>query len=147
MNSYKPFFRRRAVIPALGAVAILLAAGTATASPQQSLLAGYAATAKTEAAGFAGFSADRGRTLFLSSPATGKPETPSCTSCHGKDPSAGGQTRAGKAIEPMALSRTPGRYSELKKTEKWFRRNCKSVLGRVCTSLEKGDFLTFMFSQ
>jgi len=146
MNSIKSLVRRRAVIPVLGVVAILTA-GSAIASPQQNLLAGYAAIAISEDSGFAGFSADRGRTLFLSSPATGKAETPSCTSCHGKDASATGQTRAGKAIEPMALSRSPERYSVLKKTEKWFRRNCKSVLGRVCTSLEKGDFLTFMFSQ
>jgi len=47
----------------------------------------------------------------------------------------------------MAVSKTPDRYIDMKKVEKWFRRNCKSVLGRVCTSLEKGDFLTFMSSQ
>ena len=31
--------------------------------------------------------------------------------------------------------------------EKWFKRNCKQVLGRECTPAEKGDFITFMMSQ
>jgi len=44
----------------------------------------------------------------------------------------------------MAVSVNPERYQTLKKVEKWFRRNCKSVLGRECTVTEKGDFLTFM---
>jgi hypothetical protein len=47
----------------------------------------------------------------------------------------------------MALSKTPDRYTDPKKVAKWFRRNCKSVLGRECTPLEKGDFLAFMMNQ
>ena len=74
-------------------------------------------------------------------------DTPSCTSCHSTDPLNSGRTRAGKDIAPMALSKTPARYTDRKKVEKWFRRNCKSVLGRICTPLEKGDIITFMISQ
>ncbi len=96
---------------------------------------------------FEGFSAERGRAFFLANRKTGKPATPSCSSCHTKNPLNAGRTRAGKVIAPMALSATPTRFSELKKVEKWFRRNCKSVLGRPCTPLEKGDFLTFMMSR
>jgi len=58
-----------------------------------------------------------------------------------------GKTRTGKPIKPMALSKTPDRYSDPEKVEKWFRRNCRSVLGRECTPVEKGDFITFMISQ
>jgi len=29
---------------------------------------------------------------------------------------------------------------------KWFRRNCKTVLGRECTAQEKGDILTYLSS-
>ncbi len=58
-----------------------------------------------------------------------------------------GETRAGKPIEPMAVSVTPDRYRDPKKVAKWFRRNCQSVLGRECTAPEKGDFLTLMISQ
>jgi len=118
----------------------------AAATPQE-IIAGYASEAKVRDKTFADFSADRGRALFSSHPATGKPDTPSCTSCHTGRPTGIGQTRAGKEIAPMALSKTPDRYADFKKVEKWFRRNCKSVLGRVCTALEKGDFLTFMISQ
>ncbi len=93
------------------------------------------------------FSADRGRVLFEIKQGGGKPETPSCTTCHNASPQNAGQTRAGKLIEPMAVSKTPGRFTDPKKVKKWFRRNCKSVLGRECSAQEKGDFLTFMVSQ
>jgi len=123
------------------------ASAPASASPQQDNIDGYALEAKALDAGFTGFSSERGRLLFSSSPATGKPDTPSCTSCHTTDPTRVGQTRAGKIIEPMALSVTPTRFADPAKLEKWFRRNCTSVMGRVCSALEKGDFLTFMVSQ
>jgi len=56
-------------------------------------------------------------------------------------------TRAGQAIAPMAVSVTPDRFTDLAKLEKWFRRNCDTVLGRECTSAEKGDYIAFMASQ
>ena len=116
---------------------------TAASSP----LADYAAQARQQAPTFDGFSADRGQALFYATPGGGKPETPSCTSCHGDDPKKAGLTRAGKVIEPLAASVTANRYTDPAKVEKWFRRNCNSVLGRPCTALEKGDFLTFMQNQ
>jgi len=116
--------------------------GTAMANPARD------AVIKEFSAGAAQpLSAERGKELFLSSPATGKAETPSCTSCHGATPFTTGQTRAGKPIAPLAVSKTPDRYTDPKKVAKWFRRNCKSVLGRECTPQEKGDFLTYMSSQ
>ena len=126
---------------------ILAGANVAFASPRQNILADYAARVKIQTPGFEGFSTDRGKKLFLSKPGTGKPDIPSCTTCHSNNPANPGQTRAGKAIEPMAVSRSPARYTDFKKVEKWFRRNCKSVTGCICTSLEKGDFLTFMINQ
>ncbi len=90
------------------------------------------------------FSAERGKILFSSTHKGGKPKTNSCTVCHTKSPLKTGKTRAGKDIAPMALSKTKDRYSDPKKVAKWFRRNCRSVLGRECTALEKGDFITFM---
>ncbi len=93
------------------------------------------------------FSAKRGEELFSSRFTTGKPDTPSCTSCHTTSPHKAGKTRAGKVIAPMALSKSPKRYTDPKKVAKWFRRNCRSVLGRDCTATEKGDFLTYMMSQ
>jgi len=92
----------------------------------------------------AGFDSNRGKNLFLKEFTSGKVDTPSCTSCHTSNPTQIGKTRAGKAIEPMAVSVNPDRYQSLEKAEKWFRRNCKSVLGRECSPIEKGDFLSFM---
>jgi hypothetical protein len=92
-------------------------------------------------------SADSGKSLFEAKVGSGKPETPSCTTCHSASPLNAGQTRAGKPIEPMAVSKTPDRFTDLEKVTKWFRRNCNSVLGRECTPQEKGDFLTFMTNQ
>ena len=47
----------------------------------------------------------------------------------------------------MAVSASPKRYTDLEKAEKWFGRNCGNVLGRPCTLVEKGDFITFMMTQ
>ena len=104
----------------------------------------YAAQVKSETQSFAGFDSNRGKDLFLKEFTTGKKATPSCTSFHTNNTTQSGKTRAGKPIEPMAVSVNPTRYQTLKKVEKWFRRNCKSVLGRECTPTEKGDFLSFM---
>jgi len=129
----------------LGIVAISISLSLpVSASP---LLDGYAQAAKAELSSFDGFSAERGRVLFNSTHTTGKVATPSCTSCHTADPKKVGHTRAGKEIAPMAFSISASRYNDLKKAEKWFGRNCGSVLGRKCTAIEKGDFITFMKTQ
>jgi len=147
MSLYRTVSARPLLLAALAVAWALPSGGPASAAAAKEMIAGYAAEAKAGDKTFTAFSADRGRILFFSRPAAGKPETPSCTSCHTSSPAGAGQTRAGKEIAPMALSRSPGRYGDAKKVEKWFRRNCKGVLGRVCTALEKGDFLTFMISQ
>ncbi len=128
------------------AIALLGTTG-AQAGPRAALLGEFAAQAQAADTGFSGFSASRGETLFRARFAGGKPKTPSCTACHTVSPLKAGETRAGKPIQPMAVSVTPNRYMDPKKVAKWFRRNCKSVLGRECTSQEKGDFLTFMIGQ
>lgn len=91
--------------------------------------------------------AARGKTLHAQQFSGGKPDTPSCTSCHGTDPRAPGRSLTGKVIEPMATSVTPARYTNPAKVEKWFKRNCNEVLGRECTPAEKGDWLAYMTSQ
>ncbi len=126
---------------------IFIPAMAVNAGPRENILAEFAAQAKADDAGFTGFDADRGKELYLANFTTGKPETPSCTSCHSTSATNAGETRAGKPIDPMAVSKTPDRFSDPKKVAKWFRRNCKSVLGRECTALEKGDFTTYMISQ
>lgn len=131
----------RTVAVSLGALAMILSTSS-TAGPREDLLAQYAAAAKS-----AGFSAARGQTLHTQNFAGGKPDTPACTSCHGKDPRGAGRTPAGKAIEAVAVSVTPARYADPAKVEKWFKRNCTEVLGRECTPQEKGDWLAYVISQ
>lgn len=132
---------------ALYAIAAALSAGlpsVAGASGIDAQLSRYAAQARAADAGFTGFSVERGAQLHTQRFAGGKPDTPACTSCHGEDPTKAGKTRTGKAIAPMALSVSPDRYADEAKVEKWFGRNCREVMGRECTPLEKGDWLSFM---
>ena len=119
----------------------------ATAAPRDDILDQYATAAKAASPAFSGFSAKRGETLHLSKFTGGKPATPSCTTCHGDSPRSAGRTPSGKSIEPVAVSVSPARYTNPAKVEKWFRRNCTEVLGRECTPLEKGDWLTYVISQ
>ena len=68
-----------------------------------------------------------------------------CTVCHGKDLTQSGKhAKTGKVIDPMAPSVNKERFTDLKKIEKWFKRNCKWTLGRECTAQEKGDVLKFL---
>jgi hypothetical protein len=123
----------------VGATALLMAlSGVAMSAP--ALLADYAAQAGVVP------SAARGQSFFQSSHVGGKPDTPSCTTCHTTDPRQPGRTRAGKVIDPMALSATPTRFSDMAKAEKWFARNCDTVLGRACTAGEKADVVAYLSS-
>ena len=77
-----------------------------------------------------------------------KGEKMSCTTCHGADLSKGGKHyKSGEPIDPMAPSVTATRFDDPKHTRKWFKRNCKEVLGRECTPQEKGDFMLFILSK
>jgi cytochrome c553 len=136
--------------PTRCAIALLCALGlssVAFAGEREDLLARYTSQARTADAAFTGFSAARGETLHRTRHAGGKADTPACTSCHGEDARAAGRTRAGKAIEPMAASVSPTRYTDSAKVEKWFKRNCTEVLGRECSAREKGDWLAWMIKQ
>jgi len=139
--------KRFIILPAFIFLLVSIAGGANAASPRQAILDEFSAQARQADQNFKNFSAKRGQELFLSKHSGGKKATPGCTTCHTKSPLNVGKTRAGKAIDPMAVSRTPTRYTDAKKVAKWFRRNCKSVLGRECTAKEKGDYITFMISQ
>ena len=125
----------------------LLLPASSVAAPRDELLASLAAAAKAADPAFSGFSAARGEKLHVTRFTGGKAQTPSCTSCHGDSPRSAGRTPAGKAIDALAVSVTPTRYTDPAKVEKWFKRNCQEVLGRQCTPLEKGDWLSAMISR
>ena len=44
------------------------------------------------------------------------------------------------AWQAILLAKTPNRYTDHRKVAKWFRRNCKSVLGRQCSPGKKATF-------
>ena len=120
-------------------------AASAYAETPASMVNSYAAPARQENAKFNGFSAERGKALYYrSSLASGK--AMSCASCHSSDPKKPGKTPAFRSIDPLAPSVTAARFTDAKKTEKWFRRNCDDVYKRACTAQEKGDFITWLAS-
>jgi len=127
--------------------AALLLPFASSAASRDELLAQYALSARAASPAFSGFSAARGEKLHVTKFAGGKVETPACTSCHADSPRSVGRTPAGKSIEALAVSLNPARYTDPAKVEKWFKRNCQDVLGRECTPLEKGDWLSYMISQ
>jgi cytochrome c peroxidase len=132
--------KRLALCALILAATPILAPAFAQDTSAQALIEGFSAEAGRPA------DPEAGKTLFLGTHTGGKPDTPSCTTCHTMDPKKTGATRVGKPIEPMASSVNPSRFTDLAKFEKWIRRNCNSVLGRECTAGEKADVLSWLSS-
>lgn len=86
-------------------------------------------------------SAERGRVFF-----TGRHGGEwSCASCHGNPPTTPARhASTGKTIAPLAPAFNPERFTDTAKADKWFRRNCKDVLSRECTAVEKADVLAWL---
>lgn len=122
------------------ATAIVLA-GTAQATQPGELLASYETAARRESPAFSAFSASRGEQFFNARHGNEW----SCASCHGASGTAlGKHAKTGKAIAPLSPIANPERFADAARAEKWFRRNCNDVLGRACTSAEKGDVLAYL---
>ncbi|HET9734074.1 MAG TPA: DUF1924 domain-containing protein [Burkholderiales bacterium] len=122
------------------AAAIVLAGAAQAAQPGE-LLAGYETAARREDPAFAGVSATRGEQFFN---ARHGGEW-SCASCHGASGAIQGKhAKTGKAIAPLSPAANPERFADAARVEKWFKRNCNDVLGRACTSAEKGDVLAYL---
>jgi hypothetical protein len=69
----------------------------------------------------------------------------SCASCHGQPPTSDSKhASTGKKISPLAPAFNPERFTDTAKVDKWFKRNCKDVLSRECTALEKADVLAYL---
>jgi mono/diheme cytochrome c family protein len=135
--------------PILLAAAIIAPTLAMAGDPDRdAITAGYARQARDADPAFSVFSAKRGEDLFRTRWSGGDPRTPSCTACHTDNPRAPGRNaRTGRPIDPVAVSVNPSRFTDAGDVEKQFTRDCKSVLGRPCTPLEKGDYITFMTGQ
>lgn len=119
-----------------------LAAQPVLAETPNQVLASIQNEAKT-APGSQEFSAARGANFFK----TTHGNELSCASCHTENPVAQGKhAKTGKVIQPLAPSANAERFSDPAKVEKWFKRNCNDVLGRICTAQEKGDVLAYLLT-
>ena len=126
---------------ALVAATVLLAAPASAETPE-SLMRGYAEQARTKSASYAGPSPAAGRRLFHQ-----QPRDWSCATCHTDQPAATGRHAiTGKTIAPLSPVANPERFRDAAKAEKWFKRNCTDTLGRLCTSAEKADLISFLLS-
>lgn len=87
--------------------------------------------------------AERGRVFFTSRHGGEW----SCASCHGNPPTAAGRhASTGKALDPLAPGFNPKSFTDTARVDKWFRRNCKDVLQRECSAVEKADVLAWLTS-
>ncbi|KVC47444.1 cytochrome C [Burkholderia ubonensis] len=121
----------------LSAATLLAAMAAAHAETPARLLDGYTAQAGASAM------PSRGQQFFT----TRHGRDWSCASCHGGTPTGTGRhVVTGKAIEPLAPAFNPARFTDAARTEKWFRRNCKDVVGRECSASEKADVLSWLMS-
>ncbi|TAN64183.1 DUF1924 domain-containing protein [bacterium] len=113
----------------------------------QELVNAYLADARKNDPSVKGFSAEDGKKFFNQKRVHSiKKVEMSCVNCHTTNPMQPGKTPVGKVIEPLAPSANKERFTDTKKIEKWFKRNCEGVLQRECTPKEKGDFITYLFS-
>ena len=120
----------------------LSAAATARAESVVTLMADYASQAAGSAPGFTP-SAERGR-IFFTHKWDVAHRMPSCSTCHGSDlMQEGKHVITGRRIAPMSPRANAERFTDAAKAKKWFRRNCKEVVGRECTAAEKADLLKF----
>ncbi|MBK9160561.1 MAG: DUF1924 domain-containing protein [Nitrosomonadales bacterium] len=134
---------KKTCLSTIALAAALFTASTAWATPAtDELLTRYTAE------GASSFDAARGGKNWEKKVKGEDGETMSCQTCHGEDLGKSSKHhKTGKVIEPMAPSINKERLTEVKKIEKWFKRNCKDTWARECTPQEKGDFLKFLLAR
>lgn len=97
---------------------------------------------------FKEFSIKKGEEIFTSKHIGKKGKEIACTSCHGIDLTKKSENFfTGKELEPLSQKVNPTRLTDIKKVEKWLKRNFKDVYNRVGTAQEKGDVLVYILSK
>jgi len=152
------------------AVVVIVCATDSTAVLAQSpahLLARYAARVRVENPAFDAFSAERGRAFYFAPRVILGLGEANCASCHLDDPTqairahrakvlcrachviddsehpdpANAKKRHVGAFSPAA---NPERFRDFDRVERHFEVNCRMVLQRACTAIEKGDLITWL---
>jgi len=120
----------------------MMIAGPVWAATPAGLMDGYARDAMRSTPNFAP-SAERGKNFFARDWGVSR-KMPRCQSCHGSDLTKNGKhIITGKRIAPLSPGADADRFTDSSKAEKWFRRNCKEVVGRECSAAEKADLIKF----
>jgi cytochrome c peroxidase len=128
------FFKPKTVL--IAAVFLISSASVFAASPTE-LLATYTAQAGATA------QPARGQQLFT----TKHGKEWSCSTCHSAAPTVDGKhATTGKVVGPLAPAFNAERFTDIAKSDKWFRRNCNDVMGRECTAVEKADVLSWLMT-
>jgi hypothetical protein len=132
------------------------------------LLSAYAELAKQSDPAFSGFSAARGQAFYFAKHKVEDGSELSCASCHHEDPRRethahsdripcrachvifdrwpDGTPKMKRQILAFAPSENPERFTNDWKVERWFEWNCRFLLGRDCTPVEKGDLITWLIT-
>jgi hypothetical protein len=89
-------------------------------------------------------SADRGKNFYGRIFRAGT-DMASCSTCHTANPKAlGKHVITGKEILALSATANSERFTDAKKSEKWFKRNCNDVIGRECSAAEKSDLTAWL---
>ena len=134
----------------LGTAAVLTALATPglaadSGSPAEGILASLRASAATEDIDFDGFKGDRGKDFYHAIHEGGR--APSCTTCHGEDPTREGALPNGQSIAPLAVSANPRRMSDPGRYFKQIQGCCMITLGHDCSAKQKGDVSTYLLKE
>ena len=132
-------------LPAFFLATLLLMPSAFAETPAQ-LLAAYTGEAAKTQPGFTP-SVERGRHFYLEQRKVTE-QMVNCAVCHGDDPRQPGKhIVTGKTIDALAPINGSKRFTDQAKSDKWFSRNCKEVVGRECTPAEKADMLRFLITK
>jgi hypothetical protein len=122
---------------------LAIACGLAAAETPRQVIATYTAEAAAQTVGFRP-SAQRGGDFFARKFGVSD-KMPACATCHTENPAQiGRHAVTGKEIKPLAPAANAERFTDAAKVEKWFRRNCKEVVGRECSPGEKADVIEYL---
>lgn len=117
-------------------------------SPLDTYLNNLKQEATKENPNFKEFNIKKGEEIFTSKHIGKKGKEIACTSCHGIDLTKKSENFfTGKELEPLSQKVNPTRLTDIKKVEKWLKRNFKDVYNRVGTAQEKGDVLVYILSK
>jgi len=160
----------RLIATALSAasVALALSAWPALAASPEDFLKAYAMQAAAADPGFDGFSAQRGQAFYYKKHPVEDLGMASCATCHHADPlkataahrdqipcrachitfsrQPDSHTPGKSEIPPLAPAGNPSRFTSEWMVEHWFAYNCKLLLLRECTPVEKGDLITWLLT-